>query len=56
MEVLIFLTQQKDSLDTQQVKKSETYNAKIHRDRIFGLHVDKYMKSLKKDSPEDYKA
>jgi len=36
--------------------KNETYNAKIHRERIFGLHVDKYMKSLKKDSPEDYKA
>jgi len=36
-------------------EKSETYNAKVHRDRIFGNHVDKYIKSLKKDSPEDYK-
>lgn len=36
--------------------KKESYNPKIHRERIFGLHVDKYMKSLKKDSAEDYKA
>jgi len=25
----------------------ETYNAKVHRERIFGLHVEKYMKHLK---------
>jgi len=35
--------------------KGESYNAKAHRERIFGLHVDKYMKTLKKDDPEDYK-
>jgi len=35
--------------------KGESYNAKAHRERIFGLHVDKYMKILKKDDPEDYK-
>ena len=35
--------------------KGETYNAKAHRDRIFGLHVDKYIKTLKKGDPEDYK-
>jgi len=27
----------------------ETYNAKAHRERIFGLHVEKYMTSLKGD-------
>jgi len=31
----------------------ETYNAKAHRERIFGLHVEKYMKHLK-DSKEAY--
>jgi len=30
----------------------ETYNAKAHRERIFGVHVDKYMKQLK-DSDKD---
>jgi len=37
-------------------EKGETYNAKIHRDRIFGGHVDKYMKVLKKAGEEDYKS
>jgi len=31
----------------------ETYNAKAHRERIFGLHVEKYMKHLK-DRKEGY--
>jgi len=35
--------------------KNKNYNPKIHRERIFGLHVDKYMKLLKKESAEDYK-
>jgi large subunit ribosomal protein L5e len=35
--------------------KNKAYNPKIHRDRIFGLHVDKYMKTLKKKSADDYK-
>jgi len=26
--------------------KGENYNAKLHRERIFGVHVDKYMKTL----------
>jgi large subunit ribosomal protein L5e len=30
----------------------ETYNAKAHRERIFGLHVEKYMKHLR-DSDKD---
>lgn len=34
------------------VKKEdgEEYNAKKHRERIFGAHVDKYMKELKSDA------
>jgi large subunit ribosomal protein L5e len=31
------------------------YNAAIHRERIFGVHVQKYMKELKDDGEEDYK-
>jgi len=30
----------------------ETYNAKAHRERIYGIHVEKYMKQLK-DSDKD---
>jgi len=30
-------------------EKGDSYNAKIHRERIFGLHVDKYLKLVKKD-------
>jgi len=32
----------------------ETYNAKAHRERIFGLHVEKYMNDLKKNDKEGY--
>jgi len=35
--------------------KNKNYNPKIHRQRIFGLHVDNYMKLLKKESADDYK-
>jgi large subunit ribosomal protein L5e len=35
--------------------EKESYNAKVHRERIFGAHVDKYMKKLKPEA-EDYKA
>jgi large subunit ribosomal protein L5e len=31
----------------------ETYNAKAHRERIFGLHVEKYMKHLKEKGGYD---
>lgn len=27
----------------------DNYDAKVHRDRIFGVHVDKYMEELKSD-------
>ena len=33
----------------------ETYDAKKHRARIFGAHVDQYMKTLKKSGEEDFK-
>jgi large subunit ribosomal protein L5e len=32
----------------------DKYDAEIHRQRIFGIHVQKYMKELKDDSQEDY--
>jgi len=32
----------------------ETYNAKVHRERIFGLHVEKYMKHLQSTDKEAY--
>lgn len=32
----------------------DKYNADVHRQRIFGVHVQKYMKELKDDSQEDY--
>lgn len=34
---------------------TDNYNAKFHRDRIFGNHVDTYMKSLKEKGGEAYK-
>jgi large subunit ribosomal protein L5e len=33
----------------------KTYNAQIHRDRIFGKHVAEFMKSLQADDEEEYK-
>jgi len=36
--------------------EKESYNAKVHRERIFGGHIDKYMKKLKTDNAEEYKA
>jgi len=32
----------------------ETYNAKAHRERIFGLHVEKYMKHLRDSDKEGF--
>lgn len=34
--------------------KDGNYDAKAHRERIFGVHVDNYMKDLKEDSKEDF--
>jgi large subunit ribosomal protein L5e len=33
----------------------EEYKPEVHRERIFGIHVDKYMKKLKSDAPDAYK-
>lgn len=32
-----------------ETKKSNKYNAEVHRDRIYGVHVDEYMEHLKKE-------
>ena len=34
--------------------ENHKYDAKVHRDRIFGVHVDNYMKTLKDESKEAY--
>lgn len=34
--------------------KGKRYNAEAHRERIYGEHVDKYMKLLKDEDPEKY--
>lgn len=36
-------------------KATTVYNAKEHRDHIFGLHVQGYMDLLKKENKEKYK-
>lgn len=35
-------------------EKEDVYEAEKHRERIFGVHVDTYMKELKEESKEDY--
>ncbi len=35
-------------------EKEDVYDANKHRERIFGVHVDKYMKHLKTESKEDF--
>jgi large subunit ribosomal protein L5e len=39
---------------TKGADKEEVYEAAKHRERIFGVHVDKYMKELKAESKEDF--
>lgn len=41
------------STDTE--KTEAKYDAKVHRDRIFGVHVFNYMKDMKKEDPAKYK-
>lgn len=36
-------------------KESKEYNAEVHRQHIFGVHVAEYMKSLQEDNEELYK-
>jgi len=41
---------------TGEAEKSEAqYNAGVHRDRIMGVHVTKYMNEMKKEDPEKFK-
>ena len=35
-------------------KRKNKYNADVHRDRIFGVHIDEYMKLLKKEGNDAY--
>ena len=35
-------------------KRKNKYNADVHRERIFGVHVDNYMKKLKEESEDAY--
>lgn len=35
-------------------EKKVSYDATVHRDRIFGVHVDQYMDALKEDGEEEY--
>lgn len=34
--------------------EKNSYDAQVHRDRIFGAHVDQYMETLKEESQEDF--
>eukprot|EP01055_Gregarina_sp_Pseudo9_P001715 Gregarina_sp_Pseudo_9__1714@NODE_2162_length_1120_cov_324_975023_g1991_i0_p1_GENE_NODE_2162_length_1120_cov_324_975023_g1991_i0NODE_2162_length_1120_cov_324_975023_g1991_i0_p1_ORF_typecomplete_len318_score96_66Ribosomal_L5e/PF17144_4/2_4e73Ribosomal_L18_c/PF14204_6/6_8e03Ribosomal_L18_c/PF14204_6/3_3e28Ribosomal_L18p/PF00861_22/0_0065Ribosomal_L18p/PF00861_22/8_8e02Ribosomal_L18p/PF00861_22/6_3e02Linker_histone/PF00538_19/3_3Linker_histone/PF00538_19/1_4e02DUF1104/PF06518_11/0_16DUF1104/PF06518_ len=34
----------------------DSYNAEVHRNRIFAVHVAEYMKSMKEEEPEKYEA
>eukprot|EP00827_Trimyema_finlayi_P006787 TRINITY_DN82_c0_g1_i2.p1 TRINITY_DN82_c0_g1~~TRINITY_DN82_c0_g1_i2.p1 ORF type:complete len:300 (+),score=109.26 TRINITY_DN82_c0_g1_i2:170-1069(+) len=40
----------------KKTEDKETFDAKLHRERIFGVHIDKYMKQLKTASEEDYQS
>lgn len=35
--------------------ESKSFNAEVHRDHIFGIHVRDYMKSLEEEDPEAFK-
>jgi len=37
-------------------REKKSYDPKVHRERIFGIHVSKYMKDLQEKSDEQYKA
>jgi len=40
---------------TEADKAEAQYNATVHRDRIMGVHVTKYMNEMKKEDPEKFK-
>lgn len=35
--------------------ESKSFNAEVHRNHIFGIHVSDYMKSLEEEDPEAFK-
>lgn len=37
-----------------ETKKKDKYNSSVHRDRIFGVHIDSYMELLKEQSEDAY--
>ena len=37
----------------EDAEEKDTYDPKIHREKIYGVHIDKYMKELK-ENQEDY--
>lgn len=39
----------------KQEGENTNYDIKVHKERIFGIHVDNYMKELKEEGEEDYK-
>lgn len=40
--------------NTVDAEKVASYDAAVHRERIFGVHVDNYMGELKEESNEDF--
>jgi len=37
-------------------RKKKSYDPKVHRERIYGVHVSKYMKGVQEKSDDQYKA
>lgn len=35
--------------------ESKSFNAEVHRNHIFGIHVAEYMRSLEEEDPEAFK-
>lgn len=40
--------------NTVDAEKVASFDASVHRERIFGVHVDNYMEALKEESAEDF--
>lgn len=40
--------------NTMDSERNASYDAEVHRDRIFGAHVDQFMDTLKEESNEEY--
>jgi large subunit ribosomal protein L5e len=52
-KVEIITNKRGKATDTE--KAAAKYDAKVHKDRIFGAHVTQYMNAVKKENPEKYK-